>query len=292
MPYSQTTALHSTAPGQRASAVPLGVIEAKKGWRVIDWHEITEYRDLFYFLVLRDVTVVYKQTVLGFSWAILTPLFSMGVFTIVFNKLANVGTDGSPAPLFYYSALLPWTYFSTALAASTNSLIQGSQMLSKVYFPRLFIPLVPVFSKLVDFSIAFAVLTGMMAWYRWLPPAAVVYLPLLLLLMVSTVAGIGLWLSALAIQFRDVRHAIQFLMQILLYASPVVWTASKIPDRYHWIYGLYPMAGVIEGFRAAMLGRSPMPWELIAMGTLSALVLFVTGALYFRRMERIFADVA
>jgi lipopolysaccharide transport system permease protein len=283
--------LNSAAPGP-ASSVPVGVIEAKKGWRVIDWREIKEYRDLLYFLVLRDVTVVYKQTVLGFSWAILTPLFSMVVFTVVFNKLANVATDGSPAPLFYYSALLPWTYFSSALAASTNSLIQGSQMLTKVYFPRLFIPLVPVFSKLVDFSIAFVVLIGMMAWYRWVPSAAVAYVPLLLLLMVGTVAGVGLWLSALAIQFRDVRHAIQFLMQILLYASPVVWTASKIPERYHLLYGLYPMAGVIEGFRAAMLGRSPLPWDMVAMGAVSSLVLFVTGALYFRRMERIFADVA
>jgi lipopolysaccharide transport system permease protein len=292
MPYSQPTALHSTATGQGASAVPVGVIEAKKGWRVIDWREIKEYRDLFYFLVLRDVTVVYKQTVLGFTWAILTPLFSMVVFTVVFNKLANVATDGSPAPLFYYSALLPWTYFSSALGASTNSLIQGSQMLTKVYFPRLFIPLVPVFSKLVDFSIASVVLAGMMVWYGCAPSSAIASVPLLLLLMVLTVAGIGLWLSALAIQFRDVRHAIQFLMQILLYASPVVWTASKIPERYHLIYGLYPMAGVIEGFRSAVLGHSPMPWDLILMGALSSLVLFVTGALYFRRMERIFADVA
>jgi len=274
------------------SPIPTTVIQARKGWRIIDWREITEYRDLLYFLVLRDVTVVYKQTVLGFSWAILTPLFSMVVFNVIFGRLANIPTDGSPGPLFYFSALLPWTYFASAVSGSTSSLIQGSQMLTKVYFPRLFIPLVPVFSKLVDFAIASLVLIGMMVWYRWAPPMALVYLPLMLLLMVATVAGFGLWLSALAIQFRDVRHAIQFVVQILMYASPVVWPASSIPDQYRLLYGLYPMAGVIEGFRAATLGCSPMPWDLIAMGSMVTVVLLVTGALYFKRMERIFADVA
>jgi lipopolysaccharide transport system permease protein len=282
---SDSASAHAVSP-------PASVIEPRKGWQVIDWREINEYRDLLYFLVLRDVTVVYKQTVLGFSWAILTPLFSMVVFTVVFGRLANVPTDGSPGPLFYFTALLPWTYFASALAASTNSLVQGSQMLSKVYFPRLFIPLVPVFSKLVDFAIAFLVLAGMMAWYRWWPGPAVIYLPLMLVLMVGTVAGVGMWLSALAIQFRDVRHAIQFVVQILMYASPVVWTASRIPDEFRLVYGLYPMAGVIEGFRAATLGSSPMPWDLIAVGALVTTAILVSGAYYFRRMERIFADVA
>lgn len=270
------------------------VIQPRKGWQVIDWREITEYRDLLYFLVLRDVTVVYKQTVLGFSWAILTPLFSMVVFTVIFGRLAKIPTDGSPGPLFYFTALLPWTYFASAVAGSTSSLIQGAQMLMKVYFPRLFIPLVPVFSKLVDFAIASVVLIGMMIWYHWMPPAKIVYLPLILLLMVCTVAGIGLWLSALAIQFRDVRHAIQFLVQILMYASPVVWSLWKeVPEQnYRLLFGLYPMTGVIEGFRSVILGCTPMPWDLILMGTLVTSVMLVTGALYFRRMERIFADVA
>jgi lipopolysaccharide transport system permease protein len=194
--------------------------------------------------------------------------------------------------LFYFSALLPWTYFSSALAASTNSLIQGTQMLTKVYFPRLFIPLVPVCSKLVDFAIATVVLAAMMIFYKAVPPADILWVPLLLGLMICTVAGVGLWLSALAIQFRDVRHAITFLLQILMYASPVVWPASRVPEAFRWIYGLYPMAGVIEGFRAAVLGRSPMPWDLIGIGWITAMVMLVSGALYFRRMERVFADVA
>ncbi len=274
------------------SSVPTVVIEPRSGWQIIDWREICEYRDLLYFLVLRDVTVLYKQTVLGFTWALLNPFFSMVVFSIVFGRLAKVPSDGIPYPIFSYAALLPWTYFSSAVTGSTNSLIQGTSIFTKVYFPRLFIPLVPVFSKLVDFAIAFVLLIALMVYYGVKPTWN---LPLLLApcaLLILSAAGLGMWLSALAIQYRDVKHAIQFVTQILMYAAPVVWPVSLIPDQYRFWYGLYPMAGVIEGFRSCIIGKHPMPWDLLAAGAVSSSLLALTGALYFRRTERIFADVA
>jgi lipopolysaccharide transport system permease protein len=274
-----------------AAAAAIVVIRPHQGWKLIDWAEIREYRDLLYFLVLRDVTVLYKQTVLGIAWAVLTPFFSMVVFSVIFGRLLGVASDGVPYPVFSFAALLPWTYFSQSLTASTNSLIQGSQIFTKVYFPRLFIPLVPIFSKLVDFGIAFLLLIGMMIWYRVVPGWNLVFLPLLILLMMLTTAGIGMGLSALAIQYRDVRHAMQFLMQVLMYAAPVVWPATKIPQEFRLWYGLYPMAGVIEGFRSALLATGPMPWDLLATGILSATICFVIGGVYFRRAERFFADV-
>lgn len=268
------------------------VIEPKSGWQLIDWRELREYRDLYYFLVRRDIKVLYKQTVLGFSWAVIRPVLSMIVFSIVFGRLAQVPSDGVPYPIFAYVALVPWTYFSTAMIESTQSLVNNSNMLTKVYFPRLVIPMTPVLAKLVDFGIAFMVLLLMMAWFSIVPTWQVVFLPFLLLLMIMTALGFGMWLSALAIQYRDVRLAIPFIAQLLMYAAPVVWPASLIPEQLRPIYGLYPMAGVIEGFRSALLGTNPMPWDLIVPGTLSAVLIAVTGAFYFRRMERIFADVA
>ena len=275
-----------------ASPVPSVIIEAKPGWKLIDWHECVEYRDLLYFLVLRDVTVLYKQTILGFAWAILNPFFSMVVFTVIFGMLLKVPSDGRPYALFSFAALLPWTYFSQSLTGATGSLIQGTNLFTKVYFPRIFIPLVPVFSKLVDFAIAFVFLGFLMVWYRVAPSSNIVFLPLLIVLMMLTSAGIGMLLSALAIQYRDIRHAMSFVMQILMYAAPVVWPVSKIPGGLRLWYGLYPMAGVIEGFRASLLNTGPMPWDLIGMGTITAVVTFLVGALYFRRTERFFADVA
>lgn len=268
------------------------VIEPKKGWQLIDWKELIAYKDLFYFLVWRDIKVLYKQTVLGFSWAIIRPFFSMVVFSIVFGRLAKVPSDGVPYPIFSYTALLPWIYFSTAMSSSTGSLVQSSGMLNKVYFPRLIIPMTPVLANLLDFAIAFLILGLMMLWYGILPTFNILVLPLLILLMVLTAAGMGMWLSALGIQYRDVKYAVQFLTQVLMYAAPVVWPVSLIPDQYRLWYGLYPMVGVIEGFRSALLGTNPMPWDLILMGSLTAVTMFFTGALYFRNMERIFADVA
>ncbi len=275
------------------------IIEPKKGWQLIDWRELREYRDLFYFLVWRDIKVLYKQTVLGFSWAIIRPVFSMIVFSVIFGGLADVPSDGVPYPVFAYAALLPWTYFSTAMGKSTTSLVTNARMLTKVYFPRLVIPMTPVLAGLVDFFVAFPILLVLMLWFGIAPTVYVVLLPLLMLLMILTAAGVGMWLSALAIQYRDVNHAMTFLTQLLMYAAPVVWSVSLITDKFpEWgevirlVYGLYPMAGVIEGFRSALLGTASMPWDLIGMGTLSAVLVALSGALYFRRMERFFADVA
>ena len=267
-------------------------IKPKSGWRLIDLKELVAYRDLFFFLVWRDIKVVYSQTVLGFLWAIIRPVFSMIVFSVVFGRLARMPSDNIPYPVFSYVALIPWTYFSTALSGSTQSLISNVNMITKVYFPRLIIPLTPVLAGLVDFAISFIVLACLMAWYQIVPTIYILVLPLLILLMVLTASGIGMWLSAMAIQYRDIRHAMSFLVQLLMYAAPVVWPVSLIPVKYRLIYGVYPMAGVIEGFRSALIGTTPMPWDLIGIGALSALVIAVSGAFYFRRMERVFADVA
>ena len=271
-------------------------IEATSGWRVLDLKELVEYRDLFFFLVLRDIKVIYHQTVLGFSWAIIRPFFQMVIFTIIFGNMAKVSSDGAPYALFSYVALVPWTYFQAAMTSSTTSLVTSSKMITKVYFPRLVIPLTSVLAKLVDFAIAFLLIVGMMIWYGVPPTVNMLYLPLLIILMVMTAAGIGMWLSALTIQYRDIKHATQFLAQFLMYAAPVVWPVSLITENYgetaRLVYGLYPMAGVIEGFRSAIIGTHEMPWDLIGIGTISAVLLFVTGAFYFKRMERRFADVA
>ncbi|MEM9553874.1 MAG: ABC transporter permease [Acidobacteriota bacterium] len=275
------------------------VIEPRQGLRWIDWRELVRYRDLFVFLVLRDIKVLYKQTALGFGWAIIRPVFSMIVFSIVFGGLAGVPSDGVPYPLFSFAALVPWTYFSTALTKSTGSMVQNVNMVTKVYFPRLLIPLTPVFAGLVDFAIALVLLGVLMAFYGVAPTAGLLAVPLLVALMIFCASGLGLWLSALALQYRDVNHAMPFLVQLLIYAAPVVWPTSLIVARFpehgeliRWIYGLYPMAGVIEGFRSALLGTVAMPWDLILAGLVSSTLLFVGGLLFFRRSERVFADVA
>jgi lipopolysaccharide transport system permease protein len=272
------------------------VIKPKSGWQLINWKELVEYRDLFYFLIKRDILAIYKQTVLGFTWAIIRPVFSMIIFSVIFGGLAKIPSDGIPYPIFSYVALIPWTYFSSAMTASTQSLITGKGIFTKVYFPRLIIPLTPVLSKLVDFGIAFIILFGLMAWYRISPTINVIFLPILILLMMLTASGIGMWLSAMAIQYRDIPQGVGFLSQLMMYAAPVVWPLSLLQDKYGesvaLLYGMYPMAGVIEGFRSAMLGHNPMPWELIGIGFLTAIFLFISGALYFKSKERIFVDVA
>lgn len=271
------------------------IIEPRKGWQLIDWRELLRYKDLLYFLVLRDIKIVYKQTVMGFGWAILRPLFAMLIFSVVFGQMAKVPSDGIPYPVFSYAALVPWTYFSASLNGATESLIQNREMVTKVYFPRLFIPWTPVLAKLLDFVIALMLVGGLMAWYGLAPTLSVLFIPLLVLLMIGTAAGVGMWLSALAIQYRDVRHIMQFLTQILMYAAPVVWPASLIREQYPefvLLYGLYPMAGVIEGFRASLLGHQTMPWDLLGMAAISTTVLLISGMFYFRRVERVFADIA
>ena len=272
------------------------VIEPARGRQVVNWRELREYRDLFYFLIDRDIKVLYKQTVLGFGWAILRPVLSMVIFTVIFGGLARVDSDGQPYALFSYAALVPWLYFSTALTASALSLVNNTDMLTKVYFPRLIFPLTPIFSKLVDFVISFVIVFVLMAWFRVPPTARLVYVPLLVGLMMLATAGVGLWLAAMSVQYRDVKHAMPFLTQILMYAAPVVWSAALIGQRFgptgRLLFGLYPMVGIIEGFRVVLLGTGPMPWDMLAVGTASALVIFVTGLFYFRRMEVTFADVA
>ncbi len=272
------------------------ILEPPSGWQLIDWRELRAYRDLFYFLVERDVKVLYKQTVLGFAWAIIRPVFSMIVFTIIFGNLAEVSSDGVPYAIFNYVALVPWLYFSSAMTGSSLSLVNNVNMLTKVYFPRLVYPLTPVFAQLVDFAISFSIVAILMIAFGIAPTGNVLYLPLLMLLLMMTAAGVGMWLSALAVQYRDVRHALPFVAQVLLYAAPVVWPTSLITERFGYaarlLYGLYPLAGIIEGFRSALLDTVPMPWDLIGVGTISALVILTTGAMYFKRMEQFFADVA
>ncbi|MDQ3194685.1 MAG: ABC transporter permease [Bacteroidota bacterium] len=271
-------------------------IESKDKLKHFDFRELLYYKDLLYFFVLRDITVLYKQTVLGILWAVLNPLFQMVVFSVVFGQLANISSDGIPYPIFSYTAILPFNYFSNSLAGASNSLIGNTSVFTKVYFPRILIPLTPVISKLADFSIAFVILIGLMIFYNIVPTANLVFLPLLILLMIFSSLGIGMWLSSLAIQYRDVKFAISFITTLLMYSAPVVFPASLIEEQfgytYYLLYGLYPMAGVIEGFRSSLLGFKPMPWDLIGMGSISAVIFFISGAMYFKKTERIFSDVA
>ena len=280
------------SPGAAEGAPLVTVIEARSGWQIIDWREMVEYRDLLRFLIWRDIKVLYAQSSLGIGWAIVQPVVSMIVFTIIFGRLAQVSSDGVPYAIFTFTALVPWTYFANSLTQGTASLIANANMLSKVYFPRLMLPLSSVFAKLVDFGIAMVLLFVMMAWYGFVPGAGALLLPLLVLMMILCAAGLSMWLTALAIQYRDIKHAINFIVQLLMYAAPVVYPASLIPQQYRLLYAVNPMVGVIEGFRSALLGTQPMPWDLLAIGGGSSLLLALSGAMYFRRKERIFADVA
>lgn len=220
----------------------------------------------------------------------------MIVFSIIFGKLAQIDSNGIPYPVFSFSAILPFNYFSQSLSSASNSLVGNASVLTKVYFPRILIPLTPAFSKLADFAIAFVILIGMMIYYQISPTSNIFFLPILILLMILTSVGIGMWLSSLAIQYRDVKFAIGFITTLLMYSAPVVFPASlvleKFGNTYYLLYGLYPMTGVIEGFRSSLLGYTPMPWDLIGIGSISALIIFISGALYFKKTERIFADVA
>ena len=268
------------------------LIEPRSGWRSIDWRELYEYRDMFRFLTLRSIKTRYSQSVIGIGWAVIQPLFSMLVFTVVFGRLAKVSADGVPYALFSFAGLVPWTYFANALSDSTGSLITNAGMLNKVYFPRLILPLSAVAAKLVDFVIAFMVLIALMAVYGVAPNRAVIALPLLLLIMVLAAAGAGMWLTALAIQYRDVSYGMNFFVQLLMYAAPVVYPASLVPAHFRLVYAINPMVGVIEGFRSALLGTRAFPWSMVGVGAATALSMVISGALYFRRKERIFADVA
>ena len=259
---------------------------------LVDWKEMWQYRDLFLFLVWRDVKTRYAQSILGVGWAIIQPVFSMIVFTIVFGNLAKVNSEGVPYAIFSYTALVPWTFFSTSLTSASGSLISSKNLITKVYFPRLVIPITPVLGKMIDFGISFLILLGLMVWFDVKPTIWALMVPVFIILMMLTAAGVGMWLTALSIQYRDIRYGSEFFVQLLMYASPVIYPTSIIPEKYQILYALNPMVGVIEGFRASLLGTRAMPWDLLGVGALMAVAFFLSGVMYFRSMERYFADVA
>ena len=243
-------------------------------------------------MVWRDIKVRYAQSVLGIGWAVIQPLGFMVVFTVVFGTLLKMRSDGVPYPIFSYTALVPWTFFATALTTATGSLTTNFDMLTKVYFPRLIMPLSAVAGKLVDFCIALVLLIGLMAWFKIAPTSWILLLPWFVVLMLITAAGLGMWLSAIAVLYRDVQYAMTFVVQLLMYATPIIYPVSLVPERVQVWYALNPMVGVVEGFRAALLGANPMPWDLLVASSISGALIAVSGVLYFRRTERIFADVA
>ena len=266
-------------------------IQPSRGWVPIDLAELWRYRELLLFLVWRNVKVRYKQTVLGASWAVIQPFFTMLVFSLFFGRLAKVPSDGLPYPIFSYAALVPWTFFASGLESSASSLVASSNLIKKVYFPRLVIPISSVLSGLVDFVIAFSVLLLLMLYYDIRPTANVVWLPLFLVLALVTALGAGLWLSAMNVRFRDVRHTLPFLTQFWLFATPIAYPSSLLDEPWRTIYGINPMAGVVEGFRWALLGTETAPGPMVVVSGAAALILMVYGAFYFRRMEKTFADV-
>jgi lipopolysaccharide transport system permease protein len=253
--------------------------------------ELWESRELLYFLVWRDIKVRYKQTVFGAAWAVIQPFFTMVVFSIFFGRLAGVSSGEVPYPLFAFSALVPWMYFANAVTQASNSLVNQEKMLTKIYFPRLLIPAATVLAGLVDFSIAFVVLIGMILFYGILPTAAIWMVPLLILLTIATALAVGVWMSALNVEYRDVRYAVPFLIQIWLFATPIAYPVSIVPERWQVLYGLNPMVGVVQGFRWALLGEGQPPGLLLFLSAAVVLVLLIAGLYYFRRMEDSFADV-
>ena len=272
-------------------------IRPSRGWRAINLREVWRYRELLWFLTLRDIKLRYKQTALGVSWAVLQPLFTMGVFTIFFGKLGKMPSDGKPYALFVLAALLPWQLFAYALTQSSNSLVAEQRLITKVYFPRLIVPVASVLSGIVDFLVAFCLMVGLMAagpvfgWFTVKPTAAVLAIPIFTLFAVLTALAVGLWLSALNVQYRDVRYTIPFLTQFWMFLTPVAYAASLVPPKYRLLYGLNPMAGVVEGFRWALLDTDAPDWGMMAVSAGVVLVLLAGGLFYFRRMERTFADV-
>ena len=271
--------------------LPVTIIEPSKGWVSLKLNELWEYRELLYFLTWRDVKVRYKQTALGAAWAILQPFLTMVVFSLFFGRLAEIPSEGVPYPIFAYTALIPWTFFATGMGMSSQSLVSSSNLITKVYFPRLIIPIATVLSGAVDFVLAFAVLLGMMVFYGIFPTLNVLWLPAFLLLAFVTALGVGLWLSALNVQYRDVRYVIPFLTQFWLFATPIAYPSSLLEEPWRTVYGINPMVGVVEGFRWALLGTDTTPGPMVAVSAFAAIFLLVSGAFYFKRMEKSFADL-
>ena len=273
------------------SILPITVIEPKKGWVPVDLKEIWNYRELLYFLTKRDIKVRYKQTVLGGLWAIIQPLFTMIVFTLFFGRLAKIPSDGIPYPIFVYAGLLPWTYFANAVTASGNSLVGSANLITKIYFPRLIVPASASLAGLLDFFIAMLVLGALMIHYNFIPCIAILLFPFLVGLTFFCSVGVGLWLSALNVQYRDIRYVIPFLIQLWMFVSPVIYPVSMVEQKYQWLLALNPMGGVIKAFRASILGHLPIDWFLLGLSAVIILFIFFSGLYYFRRMEKVFADV-
>lgn len=276
---------------QPVDDIPVLRIEPSRGWVSLRLRELWEYRELLYFLTWRDIKVRYKQTVLGAAWAIIQPFFTMVVFSLFFGRLAGIPSDGVPYPIFSFTALVPWTFFANGLNQSSNSLVGSADLIKKVYFPRLAVPIATVLSGVVDFVLAFVVLMGMMLYYGVVPTINTLWLPFFFLLALVTSLGIGLWFSALNVEFRDVRYTVPFLTQVWMFSTPIAYPSSLLSEPWRTLYGLNPMVGVIEGFRWALLGTDTAPGPIIIVSSFAAMALLVGGAFYFRRMEKTFADL-
>lgn len=270
---------------------PVLNIEPSKSWVSLQLGDLWQYRELLYFLIWRDIKVRYKQTALGAAWAIMQPLFTMLIFSLFFGRLAKMPSDGIPYPLFTFTALVPWTFFANGLNQSSNSLVASANLLKKVYFPRLVIPIATVFAGVIDFLLAFAVLLGLMAFYGTTPTIHIVWTPLFLLLALVTSLGVGLWLSALNVKYRDVRYITPFIVQVWMFSTPIVYPSSLLPGAWRTIYGLNPMVGVVEGFRWTLLGTNTAPGFMIGLSAIVAVAILIGGAFYFRHMEKTFADI-
>lgn len=267
------------------------VIKPSRGWVPLRLRDLWEYRELLYFLSWRDIKVRYKQTALGALWAIIQPFFTMVVFSLFFGRLAKIPSDGIPYPIFAYSALVPWTFFANGLSQSSNSLVGSAELITKVYFPRLIIPVSSILSGLIDFVIAFAVFILMALYFGIYPTISILFLPFFLLLGFTTALGVGLWLSALNVRFRDVRYIVPFLTQFWLFATPIAYPSSLLSEPWRTVYGMNPMVGVVEGFRWALLGTETAPGAMIIVSSLVAVCLLISGVFYFKRVEKYFADV-
>ncbi|HET6267333.1 MAG TPA: ABC transporter permease [Acidobacteriota bacterium] len=277
---------------EKAAELPVIRIKPSRGWVSLKLDELWEYRELLYFLTWRDVKVRYKQTVLGAAWAVIQPFMTMVVFSLFFGRLAKVPSDNIPYPIFAYTGLVPWTFFANGLSQSSNSLVGSSNLIKKVYFPRLIIPISGVLGGLPDFCISFVVLIGMMFYYHMYPSMiSFVFLPLFFVLALVTSLGVGLWLSALNVEYRDVRYVVPFLTQFWLFATPIAYPASLLREPWRTVYGLNPMVGVVEGFRWALLNNGHPPGALTWVSVIASVLILITGALYFRRMEKTFADL-
>jgi lipopolysaccharide transport system permease protein len=283
-----TTTLKQAPPPPELTTVR---VQPSAGWVSLRLGELWEYRELLYFLIWRDIKVRYKQTVLGAAWAIIQPFFTMVVFSLFFGRLAKVPSDGVPYPIFSYTALVPWTFFANGLTMATTGMVSHANLIKKVYFPRLALPIARVLAGAVDFALAFIVLLGMMLFYHVLPTANIIWLPAFLLLALVASLGVGLWLAALNVRFRDVGLMVPFITQFWLFATPIAYPSSLLPEPWRTLFGLNPMTGVVEGFRWALLGTSTAPGPIILVSTLVALAFLVSGAFYFRRIEKTFADV-